>query len=167
LESITSTFLKAWLCNSNPFLLLELADFLGETGWASEAREAVEVALKFPAYAKTMTMGDMELAAQLLAYELFPPGLSKDARSLGRGLYSPETVALLGEEAERVQKKLDELETKGGLGNGDTVEKQLPGDEPESFLTVPDQDRMKKMWEAWEQEGAEGIGKIWQEEDPL
>jgi len=34
------------------------------------------------------------------------------------------------------------------------------------LLTVPDQDRMKRLWEGWEQGGAEGIGKIWEEEAP-
>jgi hypothetical protein len=113
LESITSTFLKAWLCNSNPFVLLELADFLAEAGRMSEASETLNVTSKFPAYAKTMTMGVYEMAAEALTRELFPPGLSRDARflSLGgsEGLYSPKVLFLLNEETERIQDKLDGL----------------------------------------------------------
>lgn len=113
LGAIISTYLKAWLCNSSPFVLLELADFLGETGRAKEAGEAVNVALMFPAYAKTMTMSDMGMVAQTLAYELFPPGPGRDARSLSKGLFSPKALAILDEEVERIQRELDGIQSSG------------------------------------------------------
>jgi hypothetical protein len=154
LESITSAFLKAWLCNSNPFVLLELAEFLAETGRISEASEAVEVAMKFPSYAETMTMSEMESVAQLLAYELFPPGINKDAHLFSQGLFSPKTLALLSEETERIQDKLKELETEGG----DTEEEQSAGiDDRLDPNQNPDPERLKQLWEAWEQEGEAGI----------
>jgi hypothetical protein len=44
---------------------------------------------------------------------------------------------------------------------------QSPHEVPVPLLTVPEEDRMKKMWEAWNREGADGIGKMWEEEDPV
>ena len=154
LESITSTFLKAWLCNSNPFVLLELADFLAEVGRFSEAREAAEVALKFPAYAKSMRLSDMEMVAQSLASELFPPGLGRGARTLNQGLYSPEAVALLIKEAESAQRKIDELESTAG-------ERRLD-DSPIPLPTTPTDGQLKEMWEAWQKDGEEGILNVFE-----
>lgn len=114
LEPIVSTYLKAWLCKSNPFVLLELAGVLVQAGRTAEAGEAVKVALKFPTHARTMVVNQYELVAQALAYELFPPGPSQDARSIGQTLNSPQTLALLHEEAERIQQKLDGIEAGKG-----------------------------------------------------
>jgi hypothetical protein len=164
LESITSTFLKSWLCNSNPFVLLELADFLAEVGRPSEASLAVDVALKFPAYAKTVKMSDMEMVAQTIAFELFPPGPSRDARSMSQGLFSPKALVLLSEEVERIQDKLKELETEGSETEDGTEEEQSAGiaDRLDPSQN-PDPERVKQLWEAWEQEGEAGILKALQD----
>lgn len=65
---------------------------------------------------------------------------------------------LLSEEATRVQMGLDGFQSSGCLLQDETVpeESQLEFGLP--TLTVPDQDRMKRIWDAWEQKGQEGLG---------
>jgi hypothetical protein len=47
----TSTYLKAWACQLNPQVLLDLAGMLAGAGCKKEAKEALEVVLLFPSYA--------------------------------------------------------------------------------------------------------------------
>ena len=108
LEPIVSAYLKAWLCNSNPFVLLELADSLTSAGKLADARAAVIAALLFPAYATSQKANECELVAQSIVWELLPSGpVGWDSRSLSQGLYSSQSLALLGEEAERIQQHLN------------------------------------------------------------
>ena len=110
LGAIVSTYLKAWLCNSSPFVLLDLADILTEIGRITEAGEAVHVALKFPSYARIRTMNNMELMALSFANEHFPPGRHHKAHpGLSPGIYSPEALSFLSEEAKAVLERLDGL----------------------------------------------------------
>ena len=46
-----STYLKAWACQLNPQVLLDMAEMLAHAGYKTEAREALEVVLLFPKYA--------------------------------------------------------------------------------------------------------------------
>jgi len=46
-----STYLKAWACQLNPQVLLDMAEMLAHAGYKTEAREALEVVLVFPSYA--------------------------------------------------------------------------------------------------------------------
>ncbi|GEM_PF-2114129 len=46
-----STYLKAWACQLNPQVLLDMAEMLAHAGYKTEAREALEVVLLFPSYA--------------------------------------------------------------------------------------------------------------------
>lgn len=46
-----STYLKAWACQLNPQVLLDMAEMLVHAGYKTEAREALEVVLLFPSYA--------------------------------------------------------------------------------------------------------------------
>lgn len=109
LEPIVSTYLKAWLCNCSPFVLLELAGLLADQGLAVEAKNAVGVALDFPAYARGRKMNEMESVAQTLAWELFPSGMHSNAHSRSQGIYSPEALTLLKDEATDLQEKLSKL----------------------------------------------------------
>jgi hypothetical protein len=165
--SITSALLKAWICGSNPFVLLELAEFLIETGHISEAREAAGVASEFPAFAKDKSMNDMESVAQLLAFELFPAGPSREARAFGQGLYSSQAITLLHQEIVRIQIKLNEHEAETSLFAEDDGE-EMGSDEVKShLLTIPDEDRMKRIWDAWEKNGEEGIRDFLENEKPI
>ena len=50
----------------------------------------------------------------------------------------------------------------------DPPQQSLAGnDESVPLLTVPDQDRMKKVWEAWQQNGPDGVADFWEQEDPI
>ncbi len=167
LESITSTFLKAWLCNSNPFVLLELADFLAVNDREREASEAVDVALRFPDFAKTITLNDMEMVAQTIAYELFPSGPSREARSLSQGLNSPKALALLSEEVKRLQEKWKEIHTDRNSVKQRNLGEESDNDVSVPPLTVPNEDRLKTLWEAWQRDGSDGIANVWEEEDPV
>jgi hypothetical protein len=57
-----------------------------------------------------MTVNEFEFVAQSIAYDLFPPGPGREARSVGKGLNSPSAFTLLREEAERIRMKLDGTE---------------------------------------------------------
>jgi hypothetical protein len=50
-KSCVSTYLKAWLCNMNPQVLLDMATMLAKAGYKEEAKQTYEVVLLFPNYA--------------------------------------------------------------------------------------------------------------------
>ena len=47
-----STYLKAWACQLNPQVLLDMAEMLAHAGYKTEAKEALEVVLLFPSYSR-------------------------------------------------------------------------------------------------------------------
>ena len=55
-----STYLKAWLCQLNPSVLLDVADLLARAGCKSEAKQALQVVILFPIYARTHFEGAAE-----------------------------------------------------------------------------------------------------------
>ena len=104
LEAVVSAYLKAWLCNSNPFVLLELADLLAANKYSPEAEEAIQAALKFPEYAQTQKVSPYDLAAQNIAWGRLSPGLvGQEARTVSEGLYSTKAFALVRQEGARLQ----------------------------------------------------------------
>ena len=46
-----STYLKAWVCNFDAPVFLDMAELLAEAGYKDEARQALQVVLLFPSYA--------------------------------------------------------------------------------------------------------------------
>jgi hypothetical protein len=53
-----STYLKAWTCNLNPSVLLEMAELFAKAGYKGEARQALQVVLLFPTYSHTYFAND-------------------------------------------------------------------------------------------------------------
>ena len=172
-EPIASAYLKAWLCNSNPFVLLELADSIAANGHRSEAEEAIQAALKFPQYARTMTMNGYEMVAQTIAFEALPPGpVGRESRSGSDGLYSAETIALLRKEAQRIHERVELLKKEPHGTARDREEfRPNPQEDESEFLfeepvvldprldpnQTPTPEQVKELWEVWEKEGVEGI----------
>lgn len=151
LEDMVSTYLKAWLCNSNPFVLIELAYLLIQVGRFAEAKEAIEVAQKFPSYARTRTLSEMEMVAQSLAYDLLPLGPGREARSFGKGLYSPETLALLSAEVKKFQSRMDEQKGNRAEVNRAVLKEScaVATATPIPIPTTPSDDQIKGAWQAW------------------
>lgn len=126
IEDIVSTYLKAWLPNLNPFVLLELANFLTDQGHLNEANEALSAVETFPEYSKNKKSDPNEGSAQAIALESLPPDLvgSIKAISLTDVCYSREArQRLLPAEIFRIRTKLG-----GSLrANEDHRNIQLPG----------------------------------------
>jgi hypothetical protein len=59
-----STYLKAWLCNMSPQVLLAVGEILAKAGYKGEAKQAYEVVLLFPSYAPRL-FGDSPQSAEL------------------------------------------------------------------------------------------------------
>ncbi|MGA2887653.1 MAG: hypothetical protein ABSE51_06340 [Terracidiphilus sp.] len=99
---IVSTYLKAWLCNSSPFILLELASFLFDKNYIDEARDAVDVSLQFPSYARTHKLDEMAIVAQSLVWELFLPGMHSESHVRSQGIYDNASISLLLDKAKEI-----------------------------------------------------------------
>lgn len=104
--SVLSANLKAWLCDLNPFILLDVADILLQVGQPAEASMAVSAAEKFPTYARTTTHTPSDVIALELIREEFPPGRQRKAHEGTIGIYSLESIRLLGDEIAGIRHKL-------------------------------------------------------------
>lgn len=104
--SVISAYLKAWLCDLNPFILLDVADVLLQTGHPAEASMAVSAAEKFPVYARTTKHTPSDVIALELIRAEFPAGRQRKAHEGTTGIYSPESLRLLTEEIAGIRHKL-------------------------------------------------------------
>jgi hypothetical protein len=172
IEDIVSAYLKAWLANLNPFVLLELANFLTDQGHLNEAKEALSAVETFPEYSKSKKSDPYEGSAQAIALETLPPDLvgSIKAISLTRVCYSGEDrQRLLPTEIFRIRAKLD-----ASLGaNEDDRNVQIPGApaavpvsaEPELVSDQhPSPERIKDVWDVWQKGGEAGLLKFLQDQ---
>jgi hypothetical protein len=120
---LTSIHLKAWLNNSSPFVLLDIATLLSNAGKVDDARKTLSAASVFPAYALTRKLSDTEMMALAIVRDEYPPGPHRSAHEEKQGIYSPESIALLEQEIAHRQAILD--------GRG------LPEDEKASHSIAP------------------------------
>jgi hypothetical protein len=158
LEEIVSSYLKAWLPNSNPFILAELAEFLAGQRRPSEAKESLEAAWCYQGYARSHRPSDYEKAAHLIAFELILSG----GFELFNDLSLPEVETRLAARAKRVHEKLDALKapSEAHVGSSATPvisQSQRSSEETPLSDAYPSPERISEFLDAWKKEGRGGI----------
>lgn len=157
-EPIVSAYLKAWLCNSNPFILAELAQVFTANGQPEEASQTIDAAQKFPEYAKGRKLEPYSLIAQKVVFDLFPSGLvGRDTRSREEGLFSARAISALNDELERCRNKIEELRDRVMREPNpfwDQIDQAIRSATEVGAKPVveenPSPQRVKEVWEAWE-----------------